>query len=474
MLEKILDFLTLIDHILWGPWTLILIALVSVYLTIRSGFFQFRKFGLIMKGTYGKIFEKIESDGRRRMSSFQAASTSLAGTVGMGNIAGVATALSIGGPGSIFWMWILALLGMILKTTEITLGVHYREMDKKGNFHGGPMYYIKKGLGWKPLAIVFSIGIIIDSMLSATLLQPHTVGRAFLTSYNINPYLTTGLMSVITAIVVIGGVKRIGQFCERLVPFMSIIYIVAGTIILISNFSKMPDIFVLIFEYALAPAPAVGGFAGAAIATAIKSGVSRGMFSNEAGQGTAPMAHATAITKHPFQQGLWGAFEVFIDTIIICSITAFIILSTGVFSSGETGIDLVIIAFSTVFGKGMTGIIISFCILTFCITTQIGFFVYYETSVIDVFGKKAMNYMKWIYLLPGLIFAGVSNVDKLWVFANISVGACAIPNLIAILALSGVFFKLMKDYLTGKNEYATEIVDSLKNYIKTAPSRDSK
>lgn len=471
IIEKILDIATLIDRVLWGPWTLIFIALVAVYFTIKSGFFQISKFGFIMKGTFGKIFEKRESDNRRRVSSFQAATTSLAGTVGMGNIAGVATALSIGGPGAIFWMWLLAFFGMILKTAEITLGVHYREMDKKGNFHGGPMYYIKKGLGWKPLAVIFSVGMIIDALLSATLLQPHTVGRAFLTSYNFNPYIMTGLMSVITGFVVIGGVKRIGQFCERLVPLMSVIYILGGIVVVILNYSKIPVVFGLIFKYAFAVAPAGGGFVGAVIAIAIKNGVSKGMFSNEAGQGSAPMAHATAVTEHPFEQGIWGAFEVFIDTIIICSITAFVILSTGDLSSGQTGVDLVIRSFSSVFAESVAGVIISFCILTFCLTTQIGFFVYYETSIVSLFGKKSMKFFKWFYLIPGVVFAGVTNVEKLWVFANITVGVCAIPNLIAVLALSGVFFKLKADYMNKKNEYSTKIVDISKKYVRTATKK---
>jgi AGCS family alanine or glycine:cation symporter len=254
---------------------------------------------------------------------------------------------------------------------------------------------------------------------------------------------------------------------------MSIVYIVGGVIIIVVNYSKIPQVFSMIIKYAFAAAPVAGGFAGAAVRAAIKEGVAKGMFSNEAGEGSAPMAHATAITKHPFQQGVWGAFEVFVDTMIICSLTAFLILATGAFSSGETGIDLVTQSFVSVFPEGITRVIISFCILTFCLTTQIGFFVYYETSINDVFGLKAMKFFKWFYLLPGVIFAGVSNVDKLWVFANISVGFCAIPNLIALVALNGVFFKLMKDFMEGRNEYTTAIVDVTKKYVRTPKKKDS-
>jgi AGCS family alanine or glycine:cation symporter len=468
LLESILDLASKIEDILWGPWTLVFIAFVAVFFSMKSGFFQIRKSRFILKNTFGKIFEKTEADEKGKMTPFQATATALASTVGMGNMAGVATALSIGGPGAIFWMWLLALLGMMTKTAEITLAVHYRDIDEKGRLHGGPMYYINKALGWKFLAKLFSIGVLINAVLSASLLQAHTVGRAFLTSYNINPYMVTGAMAIITGFVVIGGIRRIGQFCGKMVPLMSVIYIFSGLIILILNREKIPEVFGMIFKYAFATAPATGGFAGAAVAVAIKEGMAKGMLSNEAGLGTAPMAHATANTKHPFQQGLWGAFEVFMDTIVICTITAFAVLSTGVLSNGRSGIELVIQAFSSVLPTGLSSALISFSILTFCLSTQIGFFIYFETAVLNIFNKKATKYLKWFYLIPGVIFAGIADVDKLWVFATISVGVCSLPNLVAVLALSGVFFKLMNDYLSGRNIYATKLIDASNNYVKTA------
>ncbi len=402
------------------------------------------------------------------MTPFQATTTALASTVGMGNIAGVATGLSVGGPGAIFWMWVLSFLGMMTKTAEITLAVHYRDTDKQGNLRGGPMYYIRKGLGWSFLAKLFSVGILINAILSASLLQSHTVGRAFLSSYRLTPYATTAVMAIITAFVVIGGIRRIGLFCERLVPFMSILYITGGTAVLIINYQKIPEVFSTIFQYAFAPAPAIGGFTGVTIASTFKMAMARGMLSNEAGLGTAPMAHATADTPHPFQQGVWGAFEVFIDTIIICTLTSFAVLSTGVLSGGESGIELVIEAFASVFPPILSSAFISLAILTFCLSTQIGFFIYYQTAAVDVFGQRVMKYLRWFYLVPGIIFAGVANVDKLWVFANISVGVCSVPNLIAVLALNGAFFVLMKDFLSQRNEYSCWIVDSSKNYVKKA------
>ena len=468
MFEKILDIASKIDDVLWGPWTMVFIALVAVFLSVKSGFFQFRKFNFILNNTFGKIFAQPESKDKGRMTPFQSTTTALASTVGMGNIVGIATALSVGGPGAIFWMWVLSLLGMMTKTVEITLAVHYRDTDKEGNLSGGPMHYIKKGLGWNFLAKLFSIGIFINAVLSASLLQSHTVGRTFLRSYNFNPYVTTAIMAIIAAFVIIGGIRRIGRFCERLVPSMSVLYIVGGVVILIINYHKIPEVFGTIFRYAFAPAPAIGGFVGATVASAFKMAMARGMLSNEAGLGTAPMAHATADTSHPFQQGIWGAFEVFIDTIIICTITSFAILSTGVLSGGESGIELVIEAFSSVFPPILSNAFVSLVTLTFCLSTLIGFFIYFRTAAVEVFGQKSIKFLKWFYLMPGIIFAGVADVDRLWVFANISVGVCSLPNLIGVLALNGAFFVLMKDLMSKKNKFACGIVDYSKNYVKTA------
>ncbi|MBN2246061.1 MAG: sodium:alanine symporter family protein [Candidatus Aminicenantes bacterium] len=465
-MDKLLNIIQDIDSILWGPWTMGFLALTALYFSVASGFFQIRRFPFICKNTIGKISEKQDVLQNNKITPFQAATTALASTVGMGNIAGVATALSVGGPGAIFWMWLLALLGMMTKTAEITLAVHYRETDKSGLIHGGPMYYITKGLGWTFLAKLFSIGVLVNSILTATLLQSHTVGRAFLSSYGISPYLITLGMAVITGIVIIGGIKRIGVFCERLVPLMSLLYIAGGAFVFIINYHKIPEVFTTIFKFAFAPAPAVGGFAGAAVTAAIKNGMARGMLSNEAGLGTAPMIHAAADTPHPFRQGLWGAFEVFIDTMVICTITSFAIISTGVLSQGESGIELVISAFSSVLPEKIAASLLSFSIMTFCLTTQIGFFIYYETSLTHLFGKKVLKYFKWFYLLPGIIFAGVTNVDKLWTFANISVGLCSLPNLVAVLALSSVFFRLMYDHMSGRNAFATHIIDESHDYIK--------
>ncbi len=414
------------------------------------------------------MFDRSGDKNKERMTPFQATSTSLAGTVGMGNMAGVATALSIGGPGAIFWMWVLAFFGMITKAAEVTIGVHYRDVDENGHTHGGPMYYINKALGWKSLAVLFSIGVTINCFFSSSLLQAHTVGRAFNASYGISPYLVTGVMAIVTAMVAIGGVRRIGRFCEALVPFMTVMYLAGGLVILIANTSQLPSVLGEIFRFALAPAPAVGGFAGAAVLSAIQMGMARGMLSNEAGLGTAPMVHANAETPHPFRQGLWGAAEVFIDTTVVCTITAFIILSSGVLANGNTGIEMLLDSFATFYAPELANAFISIAILTFCLSTQIGFFVYFETALVSLFGENVFHYVKWVYFLPGVVFAGITNVDQLWALANISVAASALPNLVALLALSSVFMTLMKDYLSGENRFTTVSTDASRQYVRMA------
>ncbi len=468
MYDAFLALITHISNLMWGPWTMFFIAFVSVYLTVRTGFFQVTSFGYIMRNTFGRMFDRGGDREKERMTPFQATATSLAGTVGMGNMAGVATALSIGGPGAIFWMWVLAFFGMITKAAEVTLGVHYREVDGNGRVHGGPMYYINKALGWKSLAVLFSIGVTINCFFSSSLLQAHTVGRAFDASFGWNPYLVTGAMGIVTATVAIGGIRRIGRVCEMLVPLMTVIYLLGGLVILIANASHFPAVIGEIFAYAFEPAPAVGGFAGATVMAGIKMGMARGMLSNEAGLGTAPMVHANAETPHPFKQGLWGAAEVFIDTTVMCTITAFIILSSGVLANGSTGIEMLLEAFATYYSPEVANAFISVAILTFCLSTQIGFFVYFETALVSLLGEKVFYYARWIYFLPGVVFAGITNVDQLWALANISVAASALPNLVALLLLSGVFITLMKDYLSNENRHSTVTTDQYRQYVRVA------
>ena len=468
MLDALLGIVTDVSDFMWGPWTMAFIAFVSVYLSWRSRFFQVTHFGYILRETFGRMFDRSGDRVAARITPFQAASTSLAGTVGMGNMAGVATALSIGGPGAIFWMWVLAFFGMISKAAEITLGVHYREVDARGEVQGGPMFYIRKALGWKSLAVLFSIGVTINCFFSSSMLQAHTVGRAFDASYGISPYLVTGAMGVVTAVVAIGGVTRIGRFCARLVPFMTLLYLAGSLVLVAANAAAVPGVFADIVRYAFAPAPAAGGFAGAAVIAAVQMGMARGMLSNEAGLGTSPMVHAKAATTHPFRQGLWGAAEVFVDTTVVCTVTALAILSTGVLADGNSGIEMLLDAFTTFYGPQASSAFISLAILTFCLSTQIGFYVYFKTAVEDLVGAAAFRWLRWLYFLPGVVFAGVTNVDQLWAFANISVAASALPNLVALLMLSGVFLALAKDYVGGELRHATAVTDRERRYVRSA------
>jgi len=456
MIDALLHALERVDSILWGPWTMAFLAGVAVYFTVRSGFFQVTGLRYILSRTVAGGRHRA---GATRMTPFQAAATSLAGTVGMGNMAGVATALSVGGAGAIFWMWILAFFGMMSKTVEITLGVYYRERGPDDRYRGGPQATIRRGLGWAPLAMLFSAGMLINAVFSASMLQSHTVGRALLASYGANPYVVAAAMAAITALVVLGGVRRIGRFSEALVPFMTVAYIVGALVVIVLNASALPEVFRSIVTHAFSPTAGAGGVAGVAVSEAIKQGMARGMLSNEAGMGSAPMVHATAETEHPFQQGVWGAFEVFFDTIVICSLTALAILSTGAMASGESGIELLLVAFEGVFSPSVASLIVSGAIATFCLSTQIGFFVYFETSFVELVGERPFRYLRWVYFLPGIAVAGVADVDRMWLVANVAVAVTAIPNLIAMLSLGGVFTRLMQDELSGERAYATARVE---------------
>ncbi len=460
-LNTLLEQLAAVDRLLWGPWTMAFLAGVAVFFTVRSGFFQLSGLGYILRNTLGRLVPEpgVGRPKDQLMSPFQAAATSLAGTVGMGNMAGVATALSVGGAGAIFWMWVTAFFGMMLKTAEITLGVYYRERGEDGQMRGGPQYTIERGLGWTPLALLFSAGMLVNAVFAASMLQSHTVGRALLASYGLNPYLVTATMAVITAMVVLGGLRRIGSFSERLVPVMTVAYLLGALVVVAVNLEVLPAVVSSIVSNALSLSAGAGGVAGVAVAEAIKQGMARGMLSNEAGMGTAPMVHATAETEHPFRQGVWGAFEVFFDTILICSITAFAILSTGALAGGESGIELLLAAFTEVFPAPVASVIVSGAIATFCLSTQIGFYVYFETCLVNLVGTGPTRALRWIYFLPGVLVAGVSDVDSLWVVANIAVAATALPNLVALVCLIGVFTKLMNDELSGTGAFGTAEVD---------------
>lgn len=441
-LEGILNWIT---GVLWGPPMMVFILAAGLYFTIGSKFFQIRKFGLIFKETLGKIGFSHGEEGS--MTPFQATAAGIGAVVGAGNIAGVAVAITFGGPGAIFWMWITAILGMVVKVVEVSIGIHYR--TKIGDtVYGGPMHFISKGLGpkWEWLSILYSICLFLGVLMTSTLVQPHTMGVAMKTMFNIHPLITVSFGVIVTGITIIGGFSVIGRVSEKLTPIMGLVYIVGALIVIGMNAKNIPSSFGLIFSHALSPTPAMGGFAGAAVAYTLRQGIARGLFSNEAGLGTAALIHSTARTDHPVRQGLWGAFEAFFDTIIICSITALVILSTGMWTSGLTGAELTMASFESALGI-IGRYVVGFGILTFVISTMISYYVCFETAVTKLFGTKLIFPMKFVFLAPALIFA-TRPTPVIWLFTDIFVGILAVPNLIGLLLLSPVFFKkLLPDFL---------------------------
>jgi AGCS family alanine or glycine:cation symporter len=450
-MESISNFLTQVDSILWGAPVLILLFAVGLLYSIKTKFFQFRKFGHIMKNTIGEIFSKKNAGGEGTLTPLQAVSTALSGCVGTGNISGVATALVIGGPGSVFWMWVISLFGMLTKCVEVTLAQFYRKKDQNGNYYGGPMYYIEEGLGkkWKPLATFFSIVIVLGGLGTAAFVQPFAMSNAMNNMFGIPHIVTVTVAVIITGIVILGGVKSIGKFCEKLTPLMCVLYVIGAIGVLIVNFRNIPTAFAMIFTYAFKPFAAVGGLAGSTIALAIRQGSARGTFSNEAGAGSSPMVHATAITPHPFKEGMYGSFEVFVDTIVVCSMTALAILSSNpsIWQSGVKDVHLTMSVFANVYGTAGNALV-SICLTLFAFSTMVGWEVNYETAIRHIFGnnQSIINFMRFVWLVPAFLCLG-KTPDLVWTVVDIAAGLWCIPNVIGLLMLSGVFMSIYKDYI---------------------------
>ena len=355
------EFLTGFSNILWGAPVLILLGIVGLLYGIRTKFFQIRKMGYILKNTAGEMFKKGggASGDRGTLTPLQAVCSALAGCVGTANIAGVATAMVVGGPGAVFWMWVIALLGMMTKCVEVTLGQYYRIQGKDGVYYGGPMYYIERGMGkkWKPLAIFFAVTIILGGLGTAAFAQPYTMSTALERTFHIPAWVVTVAAAAICGIVLIGGVKGIGKFCEKITPAMCLIYVVGALGVIFVNIRFVPQAFAAIFKYAFAPMPAIGGLAGSTLALALRQGAARGTFSNEAGCGSSPITHATAITDHPFKEGLYGSFEVFVDTLVVCTMTSLAIMCSGsdIWASGVKAEALTMSAFDAAYGHHSAG-----------------------------------------------------------------------------------------------------------------------
>lgn len=447
-LGRVEEINSIINDFVWGPYMLALLVGTGIWFTLRTNMLQIRKFTYTMKQTLMKIFVKPEADATEGdITPFQALATALAATIGTGNIAGVATAIALGGPGAIFWMWISAFFGMMTKFAEVVLAIQYREKNAEGSWVGGPMYYIEKGLKMKWLAVIFSIFGALAAFGIGNMVQANSVAAALKTSFNIPPLYTGIFLALAAALVILGGLKRIASVTEKIVPLMAVFYIIGALLILIINISGLPTAFALIFKHAFTPAAAVGGFAGAVVMESMRRGIARGVFSNEAGLGSAPIAHAAAKTDHPVRQGLWGIFEVFADTIVICTLTALTIISTGVWNSGLSGAALTTEAFNHGLPGNLGGIIVAIGIFFFAFSTILSWAYYGEKCAEHLMGSRVNIFYRIIWL-PLIVVGAIGGLELIWEVADTLNALMAIPNLIGLIGLSGIVFKLTKEFFS--------------------------
>ena len=463
MLQTIESINNVVNNFIWGVPAMICIIGVGLYLSLRTGFVQIRKFPYALKTTLGRIFKKKEaSDGS--MTPFQAVCTALAGTVGTGNIAGVAGAIAIGGPGAVFWMWVSALLGMCTKFTEVTLAVHFRERNRHGDYVGGPMYYIKNGLGknWRFLAVLYSAFGVLTVFGTGNATQVNTITTAIdtaLINFNVISESSTGRLNLILGIVItllvgmvlLGGIKRIGSVSEKLVPFMALFYIALALGVVVLNIGRVPAVFHDIVYGAFNPSAVTGGVIGSFFLS-MKKGVSRGIFSNEAGLGTGSIAHACADTSKPVKQGMFGIFEVFADTIVICTLTALVILcgGEGIQYGVAAGAELTISGFVTTYGNWVT-IFTAIAMCCFAFSTILGWGLYGARCVEFVFTTKVVKPFMIVYALVAILGATV-DLGIIWGIADTCNGLMSIPNLIALFLMSGTVAKLTKEYFAKANK----------------------
>lgn len=427
-IESIIDSL---NGIVWGPWTPCILVAVGVYFTLGTKFLQVRKFGFVMRETLGKIFEKTEKGGEGTLTPFQAAASALASTIGVGSIIGVATAIGAGGPGALFWMWVSAFFGMCTKYAEILLSIEFREKNDKGNYVGGPAFYMKKGLKSPFLAVFFTIMLALGC-LGGNMVQANSIAGTVTDFFNINPYITGIILIVTVGIVCLGGVKMLGKVAEKLVPLMSVLYVGGGLLVLIFNFKGLPGAFTSIFQGAFATRAVAGGVGGYTLVEAMRYGIARGLYSNEAGSGSAPIAHATAITDHPARQGMWGIFEVFAVTIIICTITGLSILTSGAHLTDTLPIVWTSSAYATVFPalKYVVGI----SLVLFAYTTIIGI-EYYGESLVSVFVSPICGKIYKYIFIPFTFIGAIGGLKVVWGLVDLTLGLYLYPNLIAIVLL---------------------------------------
>ncbi len=445
-MDLITEWLGALNGVVWGVPMLVGILGVGLYMQIRLGFLPIRKLGT----GFRLLFQRNESRGEGQISPFNALMTALSATIGTGNIAGVATAVVMGGPGALFWMWMTALVGMATKYSEAVLAVRYREVDKYGQYVGGPMYYIKNGLGpkWVWLGTLFAVFGACAGFGIGNTVQANSVADVLESNFGINKWVTSVALVLLVGAVLIGGIRRISDVAGKLVPFMTVGYFGAGLVVLALNISEIPAAFSLIITSAFTPVAAQGGFAGATVWAAIRFGVARGVFSNEAGLGSAPIAHAAAKTQNPIRQGLIAMLGTFIDTIIVCSVTGLTIVIMGGWLTAETGATLTASSFKAAIPGG--NYIVAIALTIFAFTTILGWSFYGEKCVQYLFGVKAIKVFRvlWLIALP---IGATQSLEFVWLLADTLNAMMAIPNLIALILLSPVVYRLTRDHIRDFN-----------------------
>ncbi|WP_028784443.1 alanine/glycine:cation symporter family protein [Thalassobacillus devorans] len=434
-----------ISNFLWTYVLAIILIIGGLFLTVQLKFFQFRFFGHVLQRTIGQIFKKNKHEGT--ITPFQAFTSALASTAGATNIVGVPLAIAMGGPGALFWMWMVALIGMATRYSEILLGLKYRELNKEGVWVGGPQYYIKKGLGWNKIAALFAFFLMIE-IIPSVMVQSNSIATQVEGAFGWPAWITGLIITALIGVIIFGGIKRIGKVTDKLVPFMVLSYLIVCFIVIFANIGSIPSVFGLIFANAFTPISAAGGFAGAGIAQAIRWGVARGLYSNEAGLGTGPVAHAAAQTDHPSKQALWGIFSVFVDTIVICTVTGLAVLTSGAWK--EVGADqssnMVNIAFADVFGEQFGGTFVAIFLLFFVLTT-VGVIIFYgEKQAEYLFGLKASKGMRVLYVIS-IYLGAIGGLQFVWQFLDLLLAAAVLFNIFPVLFMYKDIRAITEDYV---------------------------
>ncbi len=447
MLENIMAFNNWLNSVVWGPPFMILLVGTGLYLTFRLGFFQFLHLGHAWNQSFGRLFSRSKVEEGGAITSFQAVASAMAATIGVGNIAGVSTAIALGGPGAVFWMWLTALVGMATKFGEATLGLKYRVIDEEtGEVSGGVMFYIERGLGprWKWLAVTYGLLAGLAAFGIGCMVQANTAAHAMETGFNVPTWVTGVVIVLLVGMVILGGIKRIAHTAQAIVPFMCIVYVLGALIIIVLNIDRLGWAFGQIFYHAFNPVSATGGFAGAGVAAAIRYGIARGIFSNEAGLGASSIVHAQA-RNTPVRQGMWAIWETFIDTLVVCTMTALVVILSGALETGTTGAELVSTAFNDSL-PGPGGYIVLFGLLFFSYSTMLTWGFYGEKSWEYIFGHRIIVPYRILFLC--FLFVGaIGGLVAIWDIADTLNGLMAIPNLIALIALAGVLAKEKNAYL---------------------------